>query len=151
FFGKEVSDQLYPLEETRGPVTLRGFIADPACERGNAKLQYLFLNGRWIRDRSLGHALQEAYRGLLMVGRYAVAFLFLEMPPELVEVTAHPTRAEVRFRDARAMYSLVLGAVRNRLSAANLTAKLQLSSTLDAPTAPPAPSAPPLPWFEPTV
>jgi len=58
--------------------------ANAVCqvERGNAKMQYLFLNGRWIRDRSLGHAMQEGYRGLLMTGRYAVAFLFLEVPPD---------------------------------------------------------------------
>ncbi len=69
FFGAEVRDQLYALDVRQGPVRLRGYIADPACERGTAKMQYLFVNGRWIRDRSLAHALQEAYRGLLMTGR----------------------------------------------------------------------------------
>ena len=100
---------------------------------GNAKLQYLFINGRWIRDRSLGHALQEAYRGLLMTGRYAVAFLFLELPPDQVDVNVHPTKAEVRFRDGHALYSMVLSSIRQRLSAANLTAKLHVSSTLATP------------------
>src|SRR5207302_7115542 len=56
FFGAEVREQLYPVEASHGPVHLHGHIADPACERGNAKMQYLFVNGRWIRDRSLGHA-----------------------------------------------------------------------------------------------
>src|SRR5438105_4172438 len=78
FFGPEVKDQLYPIDAFQGPAHLFGYVADPACERGNAKMQYLFLNGRPIRDRSLGHALQEAYRGLLMTGRYATAFLFLD-------------------------------------------------------------------------
>ena len=55
FFGAEVRDRLYDLDVTQGPARLHGFIADPAIERGNAKMQYLFLNGRWIRDRSLGH------------------------------------------------------------------------------------------------
>ena len=58
FFGAEVRDQLYALDASQGPVRLWGQIADPACERGNAKMQYLFVNGRWIRDRSLGHAVQ---------------------------------------------------------------------------------------------
>src|SRR5207245_9972891 len=124
FFGQEVRDRLYAIEAVAGAVRLRGFVADPACERGNAKMQYLFLNGRWIRDRSLGHALQEAYRGLLMTGRYAVAFLFLEMPADLVDVNVHPTKAEVRFRDGQGLYSLVLKTVRQRLSAANLTPRL---------------------------
>src|SRR5262249_23246673 len=133
FFGNEVRDQLYPLELSQGPVVLRGFVADPACERGTAKMQYLFVNGRWIRDRSLGHALQEAYRGLLMTGRYAVAFLFLELPPEQVDVNVHPTKAEVRFREAQTMYHLVLTAVRERLRQANLTPRLHVDSGLDGP------------------
>ena len=70
-------------------------------------MQYLFVNGRWIRDRSLGHAIQEAYRGLLMTGRYAVAFLFLDLPPEQVDVNVHPTKSEVRFRDSQALHHLV--------------------------------------------
>ncbi len=125
FFGKEVRDQLYAIDKQQGPAHLIGYIADPACERGNAKAQYLFLNGRWIRDRSLGHALQEGYRGLLMTGRYAVAFLFLEVPPEQVDVNVHPTKAEVRFRDSSALYSFVLATVRNRLNEENLTSRLQ--------------------------
>ena len=130
FFGSEVRDQLYLIEAEQKPCTLRGYIADPACERGNARMQYLFLNGRWIRDRSLGHALQEGYRGLLMTGRYSVAFLFLEVPPELVDVNVHPTKAEVRFRDAQSIYHLVFGSIRNRLRAEDLTARLHSPSPL---------------------
>jgi DNA mismatch repair protein MutL len=134
FFGTEVSDALYHVEAEAGPVKLHGFIADPSAERGNGKMQYLFLNGRCIRDRSLGHALQEGYRGLLMTGRYAVAFLFFEMPPELVDVNVHPTKAEVRFRDSSAMYHLVLTAVRERLRRENLVARLQARpAMLDVP------------------
>jgi DNA mismatch repair protein MutL len=136
FFGQEVRDRLYPIDAAAGPVRLSGYVADPACERGNAKMQYLFLNGRWIRDRSLGHALQEAYRGLVMTGRYAVAFLFLQMPADLVDVNVHPTKSEVRFREGQGLYSLVLKAVRQRLSAANLTPRLQAPSTLTPPSMP---------------
>jgi len=125
FFGGEVADQLYAIDARHGPAHLYGFIANPVCERGNARQQYLFLNGRWIRDRSLGHALQEGYRGLLMTGRYAVAFLYLELPPDLVDVNVHPTKAEVRFRDAQALYSFILSTVRDRLRAENLTARMR--------------------------
>src|SRR5208337_3567661 len=126
------SGSLYVVQTQQGALKLSGYIADPSCERGTAKMQYLFLNGRWIRDRSLGHALQEAYRGLLMTGRYAVAFLFLEMPAELVDVNVHPTKAEVRFREGQGLYSLVLHAVRQRLSAVNLTPRLKAPSPLEA-------------------
>jgi DNA mismatch repair protein MutL len=126
FFGAELLDLLYSVDAWHGPVHLCGHIADPTCERGNAKMQYLFVNGRWIRDRNLGHALQEAYRGLLMTGRYAVAFLFFELPPEQVDVNVHPTKAEVRFRDAQALYHLMLTTLRERLRGQNLTPRLQI-------------------------
>jgi DNA mismatch repair protein MutL len=125
FFGKDVRDQLYPVDAMQGPAHLFGFIGDPACDRGNAKLQYLFLNNRWIRDRSLGHAISEGYRGLLMTGRYPVTFLYLDLPPDHVDVNVHPTKSEVRFRDASALYSFFLGSVRTRLGEEKLIARLQ--------------------------
>jgi DNA mismatch repair protein MutL len=130
FFGRELRDQLYELKTAAGPAKLTGFIGDPACERGNAKMQYFFLNGRCIRDRTLTHALQEAFRGLLMVGRYAVAFLFLELPPDAVDVNVHPTKSEVRFRDSQAVYHLVFTSIRERLQRQNLMPKLQLGSAV---------------------
>jgi DNA mismatch repair protein MutL len=129
-FGPEVSNQLYAVQAYQGPATLTGYIADPACERGTARMQYLFVNGRWVRDRTLGHAIQEAYRGVLMTGRYAVTFLFLDLPPDQVDVNVHPTKAEVRFRDSQALHHLVFSTIRQRLRAENLTARLQLPSTI---------------------
>jgi DNA mismatch repair protein MutL len=126
FFGKDVRNALIEVAAEVGTVSLSGFVADPVCDRGNAKLQYIFVNGRWIRDRSLGHALQEAYRGLLMTGRYAVGFLFLNLPPDQVDVNVHPTKSEVRFRDSQALYHLVRGAVKRALTAMNLMPRLQV-------------------------
>jgi DNA mismatch repair protein MutL len=85
-----------------------------------------------VRDRVLSQALQEAYRVLLMAGRYPVAFLFVDLPPDQVDVNVHPAKAEVRFRDPQALQQLVVEAVQVRLRAENLTARLR------AP-APPAP------------
>src|SRR5262249_60187604 len=111
FYGPEVGGQLYLLNTKQGPAALSGYVADPACDRGHARMQYLFLNGRWIRDRSLGHAIQEAYRGLLMTGRYAVTFLFLTLPPDHVDVNVHPTKAEEVLRGSHAVSRLVFSAV----------------------------------------
>ena len=152
FFGDEVREPLYIVDAKQGPARLYGYIADPSCDRGNPKTQYLFLNGRWIRDRSLGHALQEGYRGLLMTGRYAVAFLFLDLPPDHVDVNVHPTKAEVRFRDASALYAFVLATVRNRLNQENLVARLQapqptnsaLGNQYSVPSTPPPDNTPSL-------
>jgi DNA mismatch repair protein MutL len=141
FFGPEVQGQLYEVRAEAGPVCLSGYVADPACERGTARMQYLFVNGRWVRDRGLGHAVQEAYRGLLMTGRYAVAFLFLRLPPDQVDVNVHPTKSEVRFRNAQALHHLVYTAVLQRLRAEKLVARLQVPTTVQ----PAAPAAQPLP------
>jgi DNA mismatch repair protein MutL len=124
FFGAELRNALYPVEAQEGPVALGGYIGDPSCDRGNTQTQYLFLNGRWVRDRGLFQAVQEAYRGLLMTGRYPVAFLFLEMPPDQVDVNVHPTKAEVRFREQDGLYQLIRQAVSQRLQAADLTARI---------------------------
>ncbi len=149
FFGRDVREKLYEVEATRGLACLRGFMADPSCERGHARMQYLFVNGRFIRDRSLGHAIQEAYRGLLMTGRYAVAFLFLEVPPDQVDVNVHPTKIEVRFQNSQMLYHLIMSTLRERLNQENLTAQLQPpapTASLPWALSSPPPSAPPLPF-----
>jgi DNA mismatch repair protein MutL len=130
FFGTDVRDALHPVEAKQADVTLHGYIADPSCERGNAKLQYIFVNGRCIRDRSLAHALQEAYRGLLMTGRYPVAFLFLDLPPDQIDVNVHPTKVELRFRDCQAMHHLVFAALKERLRRENFTPRLEMPASL---------------------
>jgi DNA mismatch repair protein MutL len=126
FFGEELARALIPVEaEFRGS-RLWGFIGHPSESRSTRKGQYLFLNGRWIQDRSLQHALTEAYRGLLMVGRNPITFLFLETPPETVDVNVHPTKAEVRFRDSQTLYRLVLSTIRNRFLGMDLNSSLSV-------------------------
>lgn len=138
FFGSEISDVLIPIESSEGGVTLRGFVVDPAVSRSHNRMQYLFLNGRFIRDRSLQHALSEAYRGLLMTGRFPVCFLRLGMPFEQVDVNVHPAKLEVRFQDGGRLYSQLLSTLRNRFLATDLTARAQLTQRGQVP--PPIPS-----------
>jgi len=124
FFGAELADDLLWVESRDNDIWLRGYAAKPSQTRGNNRWQYLFLNGRAIRDRSLQHALGEAYRGLIMTGRYPVAFLHLEMPPEMVDVNVHPTKMEVRFQDGGRLYSQLLGTLRAKFLSSDLTARL---------------------------
>jgi DNA mismatch repair protein MutL len=149
FFTREVCEALIEVEADQGPVTLTGWVADPACDRGNAKLQYLFVNGRCVRDRSLGHALQEAFRGLLMTGRYAIGFLFLRLPPDQVDVNVHPTKSEVRFRDSQALYHLVRASIKRALMAKNLVPRLQAPEAPWERPAEPAYDFPPSGMFPP--
>ncbi len=143
FFTGEVRDALYEIDSGPGPMRVTGFIADPKCDRGNSKLQYLFVNGRWFRDRSLAHALQESYRGLLMSGRYAIGFLFLTVPPDKIDVNVHPTKAEVRFQENSLVYSLVRATVKGRLLKENLIPYLTTPVGEDPEAAGPKPDAEP--------
>ncbi len=113
-FGADVSDNLIYVESRRGDINVYGYVGHPKVSRSNNKLQYFFLNGRYIRDRALQHALTEAYRGVLTVGRFPIAFLQIEMPAEMYDVNVHPTKMEVRFLDSQKIYSNFLGAIRER-------------------------------------
>jgi DNA mismatch repair protein MutL len=126
FLGQELADALLWVESRVESVHLWGYVAHPAQSRSNNKGQYLFITGRYVRDRYLGHALSEAYRGLLMVGRMPVAFLFLEVPPEEVDVNVHPTKIEVRFRDGHRIYSQLLSTVRQTFLKSDLHSRLQV-------------------------
>ncbi|MBL8823987.1 MAG: DNA mismatch repair endonuclease MutL [Planctomycetia bacterium] len=132
FFGEEIGDKLIEVSADQGPLKLSGYIAEPSVNRGNNRLQYFFVNGRCIRDRTLGHALQEGMHGLLMVGRYGIGFLYLEMPPDQVDVNVHPSKAEVRFRDNQVLHHLVRTAVRKALHG------LPLHGSMSLPTATPS-------------
>lgn len=111
-FGSEVAQRLIYVESRRGDVHVFGYVGHPDSSRSNYNLQYFFLNKRYIKDRSLQHALSEAYRGLLPVGRFPVAFLQIEVPPDFVDVNVHPTKMEVRFLNSSTIYSGFLGAIR---------------------------------------
>lgn len=123
FFGDEIADSLISVEHEDEKVKVRGYVTDPSVSRSNNRMQYLFLNGRYIRDRALQHALSEAYRGLLMVGRMPVCFLQMDIDPKTVDVNVHPTKVEVRFEDSGAIYSRLLNTIRHRFLTSNLVAK----------------------------
>lgn len=128
FYGSELADQLIWVESQMQSYRIWGYVAHPSQSKSSRKGQYLFLNGRWIQDRTLQHALTEAYRGLLMVGRQPIAYLFLEMPPEQVDVNVHPTKSEVRFRESQALYRLLLSAIRTKFLSMDLESGMKLPS-----------------------
>ena len=125
FFGRELAESLLWVESQYDQTHLWGYVGHPSQSRSSNKTQFMFLGGRYVRDRSLGHALAEAFRGLLMVGRSPVAFLHLEVPPEEVDVNVHPTKVEVRFRDSQRIYSQLLATLRQTFLASDLHSRLQ--------------------------
>jgi DNA mismatch repair protein MutL len=124
FFGSELAEALMAVESADERVRLAGYVAHPSQTRSHARMQYVLLNGRCIRDRALQHALGEAYRGLILTGRYPIAFLRIEMPPDAVDVNVHPTKLEVRFQDSGRIYSQLLGTLRTKFLTVDLTTRL---------------------------
>ena len=125
FFGRELAESLIWVESRFERMHLWGYVGHPSQSRSTAKGQFLFLGGRYVRDRALGHALNEAYRGLLMVGRMPVAFIHLDLPPDEVDVNVHPTKVEVRFRDSQRIYSHLLSTLRQTFLKSDLHSRLQ--------------------------
>ncbi len=113
-------EQRLPVEAGDAEVRMRGLIGLPDLARPTAKYQHIYLNGRPIRDKSIQHALREAYRGLTEPGRYPAAVLMLTIPPGDVDVNVHPTKIEVRFRDSSRIHALVHSGVRQQLIGNNL-------------------------------
>ena len=133
-YGLEVAKELLPLEGGADErIAVVGLISSPAVSRANRSYLSLFVNRRWIRHRSLNYAVVEAYQGMLPSGRFPIAIVEVRLPTDEVDVNVHPTKAEVRFRDERAVFASVQRAVRRTLSARSPVPSLEVgSSMLDA-------------------
>jgi len=116
--GRDFAANAIAVDQEREGVRLGGFAGLPTYNRGNAAQQYLFVNGRPVRDRLLQGALRAAYADFLARDRHPAAALYLELDPAEVDVNVHPAKAEVRFRDPGLVRGLVIGALRHALAAA---------------------------------
>jgi len=109
--GRESSQHLYPVKGGDGYATVSGFVSAPALARSGTQAVYTYINGRFIRDKVVQHAVMQAYRGVIDRGRYPVVALFIELPPGEVDVNVHPTKHEVRFRRQSVVHDAIQGAV----------------------------------------
>lgn len=116
--GQEFQAQSYSTE-TSSPVTVYGYTGSPSLHRGARDQIIFFVNKRWIQDRALNQAVVQAYHTFLPVGRYPVAVLNIDIDPADVDVNVHPTKAEIKFRDSRAIFKAVQRAVREAVVAAS--------------------------------
>jgi len=116
----DISENLIEAESGEKGLHVHALMGKPLISRTNNRFQYVFLNGRFIRDKFISHAIKEAYRGLLEPGRFPVVFLFIRMSFEDYDVNVHPTKIEVRFYNANLVHSQILGALREKLLGTDL-------------------------------
>lgn len=105
--GKDVAKQMVPILFETQAMKVSGFISRPTLTKINRQEQFFFVNGRAIRSRTITHAIDQAYRGLLQSSRYPVAVIFVDLVPELVDVNVHPTKSEVKFSSEHEIHSAV--------------------------------------------
>jgi DNA mismatch repair protein MutL len=145
--GRNVAADLLMVEADSGNgEMLVGLLGTPGISRSSTNNIYTYINGRFVRDRVVQHAIIEAYRSLLEKRRYPIAVLFIDMPPETVDVNVHPTKHEVRFRNQQQVHDFIVTSLRNRLQQvsfepARVSGAFQSSSF----SPPPVPSVPQTP------
>tara|TARA_B100000686_G_scaffold332160_1_gene396590 strand:+ start:2286 stop:4049 length:1764 start_codon:yes stop_codon:yes gene_type:complete len=133
--GSDFEQNSFPINEKAADLHLYGAVSLPAYSKSSRNAQYFFINGRFIRDKLISHALREAYRDVLHLDRHPTYVLFLNMSPEGLDVNVHPAKSEVRFRDPRAVHRFIFHAINNSLASPHLeeTTNGSLITTDDRP------------------
>jgi DNA mismatch repair protein MutL len=117
----EFPENAFAIDLGGDSLKLTGWIAKPSYTRSQPDQQYLYINGRIIRDKTLAHAVRQAYQDVMVPGRHPLVVLYLDIDPTLVDVNVHPTKAEVRFRDSRLIHDFVARGLKDALAASMVT------------------------------
>ncbi len=157
--GRDFSEALIPVDYTLNGIAVHGFIGKPTAARANRTMQHFFVNGRYVKTRTAMAALEQAFKGNLMVGKFPSCVLFIDVPAEAVDVNVHPAKVEVRFVNEKPIFDAVHYGVKNALEGASTIKRpapmptkpvveqpaVQLRFSQPAPAAKPIVSSPPTP------
>jgi DNA mismatch repair protein MutL len=130
--GSDFAEARLRLDESAGPLRLHGYVGLPTASKARADGQFFYVNGRFVRDKLLVHAVRAAYQDVLHGERFPSYVLALELDPALVDVNVHPSKIEVRFRDGRAVHQFVFHAVQRALAQTSATAHGSVPAPLGA-------------------
>ncbi len=118
-FGKEISDNLIETYSGNAKIVVKGYVGKPRCSRSNRNYQLLYVNGRFVKSKTVTAAIDKAYHNLLMNGKHAVAVLFLDIPYNKIDVNVHPTKMEIKFDDDSLVFEMVYRAIKDSLEKEN--------------------------------
>ncbi|MFZ6743453.1 DNA mismatch repair endonuclease MutL [Undibacterium sp. JH2W] len=145
--GEAFSNARLSLDESAGPLRIHGFVGLPTASKARADAQFFYVNGRFVRDKLLTHAVRAAYQDVLHGDRYPSYVLGLDLDPALVDVNVHPSKIEVRFRDSRSVHQFVFHAVSRALAQTSATAFGTVPGPMSAGSGIAAPANGSTPWI----
>ncbi len=131
--GRDFAKTLMPLDYSLGGVRVHGYICRPASPRANRTMQHFFINGRYVKTRTAMAALEQAYKGAVMVGKFPACVLNLEMPPETVDANVHPAKIEVRFVNEKPVFDAVYHGVKSALEGDSAPKQAQFTAPVKQP------------------
>ncbi|WP_422090705.1 DNA mismatch repair endonuclease MutL [Tenacibaculum ovolyticum] len=134
-FGAKMNEKLVPISEQTDIITINGFTAKPEFAKKKRGEQYFFVNNRFIKSSYLNHAVINAFEGLLEYGSHPSYFLYLQVPPESIDINIHPTKTEIKFDNEKALYAILRATVKHSLGQYNVAPALDFDrdATLDTP------------------
>ncbi len=142
-FGKSFVNGLIPVDYSMGGIRVSGYICKPDACRPNRTMQHFYINGRYVKTQTGAVALERAYKGVMMVGKFPACILLMEMPPETVDANVHPAKIEVRFINEKPVFETVYYAVKSALETGDTFHRVLLKEENPAPPDP-APMAKPI-------
>ncbi|MTI70248.1 MAG: DNA mismatch repair endonuclease MutL [Firmicutes bacterium] len=126
-FGKDFTDSLFKTNYSGDDIKIRGFVSKPSFTRGNRKHQYFFINGRYIEDKKISKAIEEAYSTLIPANRFPIAILYINLPPNEVDVNIHPNKIEARFEREDTLRKIIYKMIKDVLKNNNLIQEAKLN------------------------